>query len=94
MVDKLDIIELRKVKDDKQKRRVKIYEEILKNCHNRIIMHSNEENDCCFYKVPEFQTQVDQPSIQSHLRPLSSLFYRNIWHFQFDPHDWLDETGE
>jgi hypothetical protein len=55
MVDKLDIIELRKVKDDKQKRRVKIYEEILKNCHNRIIMHSNEENDCCFYKVPEFK---------------------------------------
>jgi len=58
MTDKLDIIALRKVRDKKQERRIKIYDEILKNCHNKIVKHSNEDNDCCIYQVPEFKFGV------------------------------------
>ena len=58
MPDKLDIVALRKVKDKKQERRIKIYDEILKNCHNKIVKHSNEDNDCCIYQVPEFKFGV------------------------------------
>ncbi len=50
----IDISKLRKVKEEKDKKRIKVYEEILKKCHQRIIKCASHEEDTCLYQVPEF----------------------------------------
>ena len=53
-VKALDLNKLRTFKEDREKKRIKVYEEILKKCHHRIKTTAQREHDYCFYKVPEF----------------------------------------
>ena len=55
MSDLLDINKLRKTKKDKEDRRIDIYNEILKLCHSKIIRSSKEEQEKCFFQIPEMR---------------------------------------
>ena len=55
MSDLLDLNKLRKTKKDKEERRTDIYNEILKLCHSKIIRSSKEEQENCFFQIPEMR---------------------------------------
>jgi len=65
MSDTLDISKLRQVKESREQKRVKIYNEILKGCHHKIVIYSQEEVDSCFFKVPEFKFGVPVYNLNS-----------------------------
>lgn len=49
----ININELHKIKNQKKERKKKVFEDILKMCHNKIkIVANSEENAYCFFKVP------------------------------------------
>ena len=54
----IDISKLRQAKEEKDKKRIKVYEVILKKCHQRIIKCASHEEDMYIYQVPEFKFGV------------------------------------
>ena len=51
----INIDELNKIVDEKQKRKNEIYDSILKKCHARIKKSAHVDNTkCTFYQIPNY----------------------------------------
>lgn len=53
--NKLDLEELRSRQQHKEKKRLEIYDDVLKKCHGHILRSSESNVDNTFFRVPKFQ---------------------------------------
>ena len=50
----ININELHKINEERQKFRISVYDKVLKKCHHRIKTFSSKGDSFCFYIVPEY----------------------------------------
>ncbi len=70
---KLDLQELRKRNDEKEKRRLEVYDSVLKKCHTQILRSNESNRDNTFFQVPRFQ--LGKPPISNYKACLAYIIY-------------------
>lgn len=85
----IDIDSLNKTAKNKKIKRLKLFDDILKKIHSRIIYQSNLEKTYCFYQIPEFIIGVplyDVKKLTDYL--IKSLKLNGFGILHIDP-NWL-----
>ena len=70
---KLDLQDLRKRQDEKEKRRLEVYDSVLKKCHTQILRSNESNRDNTFFQVPRFQ--LGSPPISNFKACLAYIIY-------------------
>ena len=69
----VDISNLRKKKEEKDKRSLMLFDNVLQRCHKRIVRTAGEAQDELFYTVPLFE--IDKPPITNIKACMAYIIY-------------------
>lgn len=70
---KLDMEDLRKRQIEKEKRKMEVYDCVLKKCHAQILRSNESNTDNTFFRVPKFQ--LGKPPISNFKACLAYIIY-------------------
>lgn len=69
----VSISELRKKKEERDKRSISRFDGVLQRCHRKIISTAEKARDCVFYTVPLFE--IDKPPITNLKACMAYIIY-------------------
>ena len=88
-MSQLRINELYNVRNEKNLKRLEIYDSVLVKCHNRIKYNSNLEKTYCFYQIPEFIIGVPLYNIHEMRKYIINSLKNNGFQIMYIDPNWL-----
>jgi uncharacterized protein YcgL (UPF0745 family) len=81
----INVKDLHRMQNKKDKKRQEIFEKILKKIYIRIQQHAKREDTGCFYSVPEFQMGVPLYDLRLCIDYIKSSLERQGFYIKFTP---------
>jgi hypothetical protein len=85
----LNIDQLYETIQGKNKRRLKMFDEILRKVHSRIVYHSKLEKTYCFFQIPEFIIGYPIYNVQDLKQYIVNSLQKNGFQLLYVEPNWL-----